>query len=231
MHFSRKLDISQRVLQACRFVVEFPDRSPAFDSAELFKMCEKYVDKPDDFVVEEDDSVEEHPINQVKVFDLEELEYAIRCVLELNANEISEFDLEDLRETIEHEGAHADAAKALGFGEVYFTLIVEKYIREIGFYHMSFTTEMSERTLPVTKLGDVSISLAPKTPSGPDIDHAIAMGYKSVFDVAKRIAENNRNPQNQQLPVPGSFDRFEYVGETSIITTPFDITALGGRFV
>lgn len=231
MHFSRKLDISQRVLQACRFVVEFPDRPPTFDSTELFKVCEKYVDKPDDFVVEEDDSVEEHPINQVKVFDLEELEYAIRCVLELNANEISEFDLEDLQETIEHEGAHADAAKTLGFDEVYFTLIVEKYIREIGFYQMTFTTEMSKRTLPVTKLGDASISLAPRTPSSSDIDHALAMGYKSVTDVAKRIAANNRNPQNQQLPVPGSFDRCEYVGDTLIMTSPFEATALDGRLV
>lgn len=231
MHFSRKLDIAQRVLQACRFVVEFPDQVPVRDRAKIFKECEKYVDKPDDFIVDEEDFVEEHLINQVKVFDLEELEYAIRCVLELNANEINEFDLEDLQETIEHEGAHANAAKALGFSEVYFTLIVEKFIREIGYHQMSFTTEISKATLPVTKLGDVSISLAPKIPSSSDIDHAIAMGYKSVFDVAKRIAENNRNLENQQLPVPGSFGRCEYVGDTFIVTSPLETTALDGRLI
>lgn len=214
MDYLRRADIHLELLAACKVVLCEPHRVKTYDEVDLWEECSVYVDKPDDFILPDRGLEPMRWPNQVFLRDLEELEFAITFILKMNADEISHFDSLDLQDTLAHESAHAKAAKDLGFSNVFFSLIVEKCVPKQRFWSMSYTTETYGQTLPVSKLGDVAISLAPKKPSNSDIGHAIAMGYESVSQVGRRIIAHNSDPDNQQLPVPGGFDVTQHFGDS-----------------
>lgn len=113
-----------------------------------------------------------------------------------------------VQQKINHEAAHALAAKAAGFSIVVYGLSIVKdvngYPRKSRFHVSPLLPERD-----ITKLALASIAAAPAKPSGKDLSALGLMGYSGVQDVAERVIEHNKLSPDLALRLPsGVFESF-----------------------
>lgn len=136
--------------------------------------------------------------NEVLVGSLQELTLAVRALGIMIETPIT---AAQMRSHLEHEAAHGQAAKAVGFMGLNYGLSI-KVSTPSGRPTWNLFHAYHSPVEPPTKLALASVTAAPLEPSQADKAKVQQFGYESVQEVAKRIEAYNARGNGRPLPLP-----------------------------